>query len=73
LALVTFHNPTPVARRVNPVTAGCQVLPGPLVPANRTVTLATLIGQTWAFADPASGRLVGSTTISAGQRDAWVY
>jgi hypothetical protein len=71
--MVTFHNPTPNARQLAWVSADCHVYPGVLVGANRTVILPTFVGTTWAFADPATGRLVGSTTIYAGQRDAWVY
>ena len=72
-ASVTFHNPMPSARRLVLVSADCQVSPGAYLASNGTLGLTTVVGTTWAFMDPATGRLTGSITIYAGQRDAWVY
>jgi len=72
-ASVTFHNPMPSARRLVLVSADCQVSPGAYLASNGTLGLTTVVGTTWAFMDPTTGRLTGSITIYAGQRDAWVY
>jgi hypothetical protein len=72
-ALVTFHNPSPTGRRLAWVSPTCQLSAAVMVPAGGSVTLPTVVGNCWAFVDPASGRPVGSTVIYPGQRDAWVY
>lgn len=71
-ALVTFHNTGASARRLAWVSSSCRIVPQTLVPAGGRVLVATFVGTVWAFLDPATDRPVGSTTISPGQRDAWL-
>jgi hypothetical protein len=64
---VTFVNGSGAPLQLDWSSFGCARRPFGTVPPGGSVTLPTFAGHAWAFVDPASGRVVGSTVIQAGQ------